>query len=343
MDITLDAGGLLAALSATGAVSIVVAQYLSKRLLDHRLSKDLKDYDAGINEKLAVHKAGLDQMLSDAKLASEARWKKELDDYVGEQSAERSYRAEAKKRLYLAVGPLRFQLFVAAAEFANRVSRIGDGKYSYDMSLGGYFGQSTVYRLVRVLAVSELIERQIAFADFAVDPDMRVLLRFKRQAFLTLSSHRVSLGHPQEDWGRQTQHIFYDVLAIIASAVIVQDTPTSPSRVLRFDEFASMVAAGKGLPALDPLPRLIAGFTIDSKPILWLRLVALAQLCEGLLARLGTEVGLESETIDVDQMLQATRDPHVLGHMDDYRRALRGFRTAVDDALVVSVSAPPAP
>lgn len=324
----MDLPSLLTAMTTTGVVSVAAAQYLSKRLLDHRLSKDLKDYDAEIGERLARHKADLDKVVNDAKAESEAQLKKEIEEYLGERSVERNYRAEAKKRLYLAVGPLRFQLLVAAAELSNRVARIGDGKYVYDMSIKGYFGQSTTYRMLRVLAIAELIERQVAYADFAVDPEMRALLKFKRQAFLSLSSHRVSLDHPQEDWSRQEQHVFYDVLGIVASAMIVQESPTS-SRVLRFDEFSALAGEKDKLQRIDPIPRLITGFTVESKPILWLRLLALAELCIGLLETHGSALGLEIDQIEIGLMLDQANDDHIRRNREKYLNALTNFRTSL--------------
>lgn len=324
----MDLTSLLAAMTTTGIASVAVAQYLSRRLLEHRLSKDLKDYDAGIDERLAQHKAELDRLVNAAGAEHGARLRKEIEEYLGERSAERDYRSEARKRLYLAVGPLRFQLLVAAAEFANRVARIGDGKYPYDMSIKGYFGQSTAYRLLRVLAIAELIERQVAYADFTVDPDMRALLKFRRQAFLALSSHRVSLGHPQEDWNEQEQHMFYDVLGIIASAMIVQEN-AGFARVLRFDEFSALAGHDDGLARIDPLPRLIDGFDVESKPVLWLRFLALAQLCTGLLETQGTELGLEFDTLDTGPMLDQTRDDHIRLNRGMYVDALMGFRVSL--------------
>ncbi len=324
----MDLPSLLTAMTTTGVVSVAAAQYLSKRILDHRLSKDLKDYDAEINERLTRHKADLDKVVNDAKAKSEAQLKKEIEEYLGERSVERNYRAEARNRLYLAVGPLRFQLLVAAAELSNRVERIGDGKYVYDMSIKGYFGQSTAYRMLRVLAIAELIERQVAYADFAVDPEMRALLKFKRQAFLCLSSHRVSLGHPQEDWTRQQQHVFYDVLGIIASAMIIQESPTS-SRVLRFDEFSALAGEQDVLQRIDPLPRLINGFTVESKPIFWLRLLALAELCIGLLETHGSALGLEIDQIEVGLMLDQANDDHIRLNREKYLHALTSFRTSL--------------
>jgi hypothetical protein len=218
---------------------------------------------------------------------------------------------------------------VAAAELANRVTRIGDGKYTYDMSLEGYFGRSTTYRLLRVLAVSELVERQVAFADFTVDPAMRSLLKFKRQAFLSLSSHRVSLGHPKENWRYQQQHVFYDVLGIICSALIVQDATTGPSRVIRFDEFVTLVDDKEGTHRVEPVPRLIAGFSVESKPILWLRLLALAQLCVGLLETHGAELGLEVDEMDIERMLEMTRDEYIRANLKSYVEAIMHFRVSL--------------
>lgn len=324
----MDLTSLITAMTTTGVVSVTAAQYLSKRLLDHRLSKDLKDYDAAIVERLARHKADLDKVVNDAKAESEAQLRKEIEEYLGERLVERNYRAEAKKRLYLAVGPLRFQLLVAAAELSNRVERIGDGKYVYDMSINSYFGQSTAYRILRVLAISELIERQVAYADFAVDPEMRGLLKFKRQALLSLSSHRVSLGHPQEDWNRQEQHVFYDVLGIIASAMIIQESPTL-SRVMRFDEFSKLAAEKDEIKRIDPIPHLITGFTIESKPILWLRLLALAELCIGLLENHGSALGLEINQIEIGLMLDQANDNHIRLNRDKYLNSLTNFRTSL--------------
>ncbi|MDH4580789.1 hypothetical protein E8F20_02740 [Pseudomonas sp. BN415] len=314
---------------AASALSILALSYLSKRLVDHRLAKDLKDYDAEVGERLALHKAELDRIVNEAKAESDARLKKELEVYLGDQSAERNYRAEARKRLYLAVGPLRFQLLLAATELANRVTRISDSGTHYDMSIHRYFGQSTAYRILRVLAISELVERQIAFADFTVDPAMRALLKFKRQAFMSLSSDRVSLGHPQEDWTRQQQHVFYDVLGTIASRLITHDSRGGPDRILTLDEFSEMLEKPDEARRLEPIPRLIDGFSVTERPILWLRLLALSQLCMGLLETQGAEMGLEFEKLDVDALLKGISDDHIRDNCAAYSTVLQGFRTSL--------------
>jgi hypothetical protein len=311
----MEIGELLATMASTGLVSVGAAYWLCKTLIEHRLKLSNSEHEADLSRKLQEHSA-----------AFEADLKKEVEAHLGEQSAERQYRMDARKRLYSAVGPLRFQLLMACAECANRIGRIGDGKYRYDMSMAGYFGRSTAYRLIRTLAVSELIERQIAYADFSIDPAMRVLLRFKQQAFLCLSSHRVSLDHPDADWTRQRQHVFYDNLTMIASAMIIEEAGGS-GRILRFDEFMH-AAEADGLARFAPVPDLLAGFAPEKKPILWLRLVALAQLSIGFVECHGGDLGLDITAFDTEAALELSRDRHVAKNRDAYLAAIHAFRSS---------------
>ncbi|WP_250633120.1 hypothetical protein [Pinirhizobacter soli] len=324
----MDLVTLLSALTGSGLVSLAVAKSLAGKLLDHRLDKDLKLYDEKIDKRLAEHKADLDTRVAEATALKEGAVRKEVEGYLGDQSADREYRSEARKRLYLAVGPLRFQLLNAASEAANRVLRVGDGLET-DLSLNEYFGRSTAYRVLRVLALGELVERQIAYADFSVDPDMRSLLRFKRLAMACFSSSRVSLGHSQEDWNEQKQHVFQDNLGSLASLLIIPEKPSSPSRVMRFSEFNAAFVTSVHLSRLEPIPRLFASFSPKSAPILWLRLLALMHLCAGLVEAQGAQLGLEAINMDVDALLKLSADAEITKRMDEYKQMLEGFRREV--------------
>lgn len=306
---------LFAALASTGIISIGVAHWLGKTLIERRLDRNAREHEASLSKMLKEHDALVN-----------ARLKKEVEAFLGEQSAERQYRMDARKRLYSAVGPLRFQLLMACAEYANRIARIGDGKYKYNMSMSGYFARSTLYRLIRTLAISELIERQIAYADFSIDPEIRALLRFKQQAFLCLSSHQVSLDHPNADWRQQSQHIFYDNLAMISSAMIINE-PGGVARILRFDEFMDL-ANEEALARFAPLPELFTQFAPEHKPILWLRLIALAQLSIGFVKRHGQELDLPLSDFDVEMAIKQSRDPHATKRIDTYLEAIRNFRNS---------------
>lgn len=310
---------LLSAMGFTAATTLGAAWLLTEKLINNRLARDLKQFDAKLTTAVNAAKAEI-----------EAQYKERVELVLGDAAADRAYRSEARKRLYQALGPLRFQLLVAAAEWTNRVARIGlQRSGSYDMSLQGHFLRSTAYRLLRLLAIAELIERQSAFADFMVDPDMRTLLKFKRQAGQCLSSADVSMAHPDEDWTSQQQHVFSDVLSSLAAAMIVKDAGTGTERVVRFDEFQGLVDDDDMRTALHPVPALLIGFTPVSRPILWLRMLGLSQLCIGLLEAQGEPLGLEVQPIKLDEMVYLSGDAFITAKASQYVDALKMFRTAV--------------
>lgn len=310
---------LLSAMGITAAATLGAAWLLTEKLITNRLAKDLKQFDAKLTTAVNAAKAEV-----------EALYKERVELVLGDAAADRAYRLEARKRLYQALGPLRFQLLVAAAEWTNRVARVGlKPSGSYDMSLQGHFLRSTAYRLLRLLAIAELIERQSAFADFMVDPDMRTLLKFKRQAGQCLSSADVSMAHPNEDWTGQKQHVFSDVLSNLAATVIVKDAETGIERVVRFDEFQRILDDDDLKKGLHPVPALMIGFTPSSRPILWLRMLALSQLCIGLLEVQGEPLGLEVQPIELDEMLRLSGDVFITANAKEYVGVLGGFRTAV--------------
>lgn len=310
---------LLGAMGLTGLASIPLAAFLADRLLATRLTKDIASHAAELNTKVNNLKAEV-----------EAHYRQEVELLLGDAAADRAYRAEAKRRLYQALGPLRFQLMVAAAEWANRVARFGVKESgTYDMQVNGHFFRSTAYRLLRLLAIAELIERQIAYADFAVDPEMRTLLKFKRQLGQCLSSAEVSLGHELEDWKVQRQHVFSDMLSSVAASMVVIDGTQKVERVVRFDEFQLVLDDPILIKRLHPIPALLTGFTVSDKPVLWLRMLATSQLCVGLLEKHGQELGLELQSIDLAHMLQLTEDKTINNKKDQYLNALKQFSLAL--------------
>jgi hypothetical protein len=319
-----------ATIGSASGVTLAVAHWLTKRLIDHRLSKDLSSYKANLDERLATAKAALDERLTakkveldahvaESKALLDAALRREVEDYLGDRAAEREYRLEARKRLYAVIGPLRFQLIIAAAEFANRVANIGTGTQPYSLSIGGYFGKSTAFRMLRVFGLSELIERQVTHADFSVDPTTIGLLRFKSAAFRCMSSSSVSLGHPREDWSDQVEHIFYDTLTNIAATMIVTDSDSH--RIIRFDEFSALVAETEDRKRLAPLPRLLENFHATRKPLFWLRLVALAHVCATFVEAEGPQIGIPADPFETTTFLQSAQDEFINSNLVRYKNA----------------------
>jgi hypothetical protein len=328
----MDISTFVTAFLTSGVFSLGAARWLTTRLVDHRFARDLQTYQATLDGELAASKAAFDQSLATAKAKVEAALRQDVDEYLGDKAADRQYRLDARKRLYAAIGPLRFQLVVACDNFSTRIDRIGSGRQLYDTSLEGYFGRSTAFRLLRLLAVAELIERQIAYADFSVDPSTAGLLRFKHEAFRCLSSGTIVLGHPKANWNDQVEHIFYDVLSIIASTMIVDSCNSTSARVMRFDEFNELVSENDRIAAISPLPRLMENFTIASKPILWIRFVALGQLCSSFVGREGPVLGIHPELYDGPKLLRASTDPYLKAHYDEYCQVLQSFARVVGSA-----------
>src|SRR5215813_5230140 len=63
--------------------------------------------------------------LERAKTVWQGDVQKEVEVFLGEKSAEREYKLEAQKRLYSAIGPLRFQLLLACKDVASRIRNYG--------------------------------------------------------------------------------------------------------------------------------------------------------------------------------------------------------------------------
>lgn len=314
----MDLWTIATAIISSASVTLAAARYLAKGWVDNQFAKELQLHQAELDERLATSQASMDRQLAAARAEMDAAFRKEVEEYLGDRAADRQYRLDAKKRLYQAVGPLRFQLAIACADFAGRVGRIGRGTQRYDTSIEGYFGSSTAYRLLRIFALTELIERQVAYADFSVDPSIAGLLRFKNAASLCLSSSTVSRGHPAERWDAQVEHVFYDRLSLIAAALIVREDGTPAERTVRFQEFLQLIAEPDQLAALAPIPTLLEDFTVGSKPILWLRLVSLGNLCSAFVDREGPQLGITPEPFDARLLLEACGDAHICEQVEAY-------------------------
>jgi hypothetical protein len=123
--------------------------------------------------------------------------------------------------------------------------------------------------------------------------------------------------------------VFYDVIAIVASNLIVQDGPAIPSRVMRFDEFVTLTKSDEFTAKIDPFPRLISNFSPKSKPLFWLRLLALSQLCLGLLDAHGRSLPFEVDDADLNAMLDRAEDSEIKVGRQKYLDSLRKFRLSL--------------
>jgi hypothetical protein len=301
-------------LSSVG-VSAAAAGWLSKQLIGHRLKKDLEDYKSGLEREMEGYKARLDLQRDE----QQSSLRRQVETVLGNEAADRQYVLEARKRLYTAIGPLRFQLLLACRQAAHRIE--GHGLHPYAMDIRDYYGRNTLYRILRPLAISDLIERQIAYADFTVDPSAIRLLRFRRAASLAWSGDAVVLDHPNVNWKRQQQHIVSDRLTAVAEA-LVQEPQPGMERVLRYREFEVSLSDTDFVNRLDPFPRLFSGFNPVESPILWLRFVCFGHICNELILSDGVGLGFEKREFPVRELLRKPGDRHIEQFLEQYEQAI---------------------
>jgi len=271
------------------------------------------------------------QRLSKEKDQWQAEIRKNVEVYLGEKSAEREYNLEARKRLYAAIGPLKFQLLIACRDVAARVTNYAIEHESYSMNMREYYGQSTLYRLIRPIAIAELIERQITYADFSVDPTGIDLLRFKRAALTAFTDGDSILHHPHADWGDEIEHVFSGTFSRLANALIVQDEDIiNKKRSMHFHEFETIINDSHQFRKFSPLSGILNDFSINKKPIFWIRLVCFGYICNEYVEQAGASIGFQKRKFDLDTLLTASKDEFTSKHVKEFEEF---FQTMLQTAL----------
>jgi hypothetical protein len=247
-----------------------------------------------------------------------------------ERKAEIDYKLPARQRLYEALGPLRLQFLFSARDIVGRVSNHPGTRWNMDPS--EYYASSFIWRLLRALALGQLIERQMTVADFSVDPASLDLLRFKEAMEEMLTGGEVLMGHPGADWATQSQHLFGDNLQMAAATLL---GPTDGGdRVMDFARFAQAFPKPLQEPALADLARIFErcgrGGTLLDNPIFWLRVVGYSYVCQRLTVEHGAELGLRQRPFSVEQLLAGVKDEHISSRAAKYQAT---FDSIIENAL----------
>ena len=237
-----------------------------------------------------------------------------------ERKATIDYELPAKQRLYQALGPLRLQLIFASRDVVRRVT-LHPGT-NWNLNPADYYARSFIWRLLRPLAVAALIERQLAVADFSVDPGALDLLRLKAAMEEMLTGGEVLLDHPKADWAAQTDHLFGDNLRSAAGKLLVVNE-SGGTRVLEFEEFVRDFPDLGAVSGLAELARIFETCrpraTLQANPVFWLRVVGYAFVCNQLVQTQGARLGFESAPLDVLALLRGAQDEHIASRLDAYQ------------------------
>jgi hypothetical protein len=246
------------------------------------------------------------------------------------RQARLDYEYAAKKRLYEAVGPLRFQLVVAARDLASRVDSHVRSRH-WVMTPAGYYVHSFLYRLLRPLAIGVLVEREMSYADFSVDPTSVDLLRFDRSAYrmLTGAEPFADLNADPKgsdrayyrglDWAKESQHIFRDNLRSAAMCLIAKGAQDRDV-VIDYADFRRRWPDPLADDRLAGLARLFGRNknSLVESPVFWVRLVGYAYVCQDYVSHHGMDAGIGVPALNVTALLAAADDEQVKAHLAEY-------------------------
>ncbi|KNC66320.1 hypothetical protein [Pseudoalteromonas ardens] len=300
MNIELDISTLLTSIG----ISLATAAWLGRVLVNQLFNKELEKTKSEFAQKLVAFKA-----------CHEAEIRKEVEVFLKQNEASIHYESEAKARLYSAIGPLKFQLLLAARDFTVRVR--GLSRQPHEMNVKGHYGKSTIYRIARLFCLTELIERQVTYADFSVDSSAVRLLQFKKALFLLFSGSKITYHHPKSVWESQEEHLFFDVISSIGNALVVESGMPS-ARCMSFSEFSDELSNPAFATNIEPLVHILEGFEINKSPILWLRMVCVAVLCSNIIEELGAPIGFDKKPLDFMSLLRKTDDEYINNKIQKY-------------------------
>ena len=292
----MDLATLCSSVISSIGVTAGSAWWLGRKWVNYRLELEIKRSEAQWSEELERKKA-----------IWQGEVRQAVENDLADKAAERGYELNARLRLYEAIGPLRFQLLKACRDLAKHVRGLSESTNSLEPD--DYHGQSTLFRLILPLTIGELIERQIAIADFAVDPSAVDLLRFKEAAFSALQSSEPILNHPKADWNNQREHIFHHRLTVVTNNTMIRKEGV-PDRPMMFDEFSKLLSDRRKHERVQPFISILKDFTIKKKPIFWIRLVFYAYVCAELVNKMGPNLSFERVEIKPEELLSRSTDPH---------------------------------
>lgn len=121
------------------------------------------------------------------------RLKAELSEEKSEKDARRDYEYEARKRLYQECEPLFFQLAECSETALYQILLLADscreGKLEKDgyLSKNRYFLKSTIYNLLKPLAIYKLIHSRLTLVDLQVDAKIRMQYVFAKLLYRTFT------------------------------------------------------------------------------------------------------------------------------------------------------------
>lgn len=271
------------------------------------------------------------------------------------------HRYGALDRLRSATGRLRLELFLSARSVIRRVGTYSEFPHEIDTfprrgRMGEYHdGGLMIYRLLRPLAISSLIEPQLYLRDLTLDRRSADLLEFGHAAYEMLTGQQIRhlACHEKFDmgacWGsRMTnqegptsepfQRIRASYLRVAADALLVGD-PGGQRRCMGHPEFIERwnkpAEYSIWHASLEPVKQTLDQFDRRDNAIFWLRIVGYAYVCKRFFDRQGrrshnAKINYAAVDLDTVKMIESACDPCLNMHASKYPRH---FKSIIADAI----------
>lgn len=232
--------------------------------------------------------------------ANLVKLKVELAEQKAERDALRDYQYEARKRLYLEIEPLNFQLIEACENALHRIyglartAKCGDLGEGGWLSRDGYYMLSTMYKLLMPIAIIRLIQQKLTLVDLSVDPTINAQYILAKALYISFTDDFVFANSPPAlpydpnrlDWRErraENQQVYWrqgiplGKLDDAADALLRQD---GSGRWLSFGSFQTQYKdqTSEVFQKFDAMHTVLQRFHPQARPVAWRMLVAQAHL-----------------------------------------------------------------
>ena len=246
------------------------------------------------NLKLERQKAELEGQLEAIKAS--------IQEQVGQRSARLDYEYEARKRLYIEIEPLLFQLYESAEEFNYRIAslarthrdgNLGQGASSW-VNHDGYYLKATAYKWIHPTLIFRLFQSRLTFVDLKLDDIIRLrYLILRCLVFSFTDAYEFAGIEPtlryEPDWERtkftsKEREVLHPQGLVLGDLENLMDELTAsedkPRRIPFFSEFEKLLQVEKDhRSSIHTVLAILRGFSPDTDPILIRMLCAQAMLC----------------------------------------------------------------
>ena len=215
-----------------------------------------------------------------------------LDELTSERNARRDYEYEARKRLYVELQPVFFQMVERSDRALDRIRVVAEnsarGKIFEPSRLGQgwerdpYHMTSTVWDLLAPLAYFRLAQQKLTALDLSVDPQLRWQYLLARELYESWTAGNELAAQlpplPYDDEERETrQHVLSGHLEDAVDCLL-RTRPGGGENVISYADFSRSFLANREKEIYSLFTGPLTDAHPERKPVLWRVLLTQAHL-----------------------------------------------------------------